>query len=297
VSAGWTAGAVRARALTARRLGPGRARTLAVSSSLSEALELLAATPYGRNVRPGQDLREAQCAVAATFLWHLRVLAGWLPRGGVRLPRAAAGWFEIVNVDQALRGGPMIFDLGALAVAKPSSNGDVRQRLAVSPWGDPGDDDPGSIRWAMRATWAERIARADARARPWASGAVAVAVAAEHFHMGRRLPKRARSIAAHLLGTAAMDAGSLEAMQRRLGPDSRWTLKGVTEPGQLWRAEARCWARIERDGLALLRGSAIGTEPVLGAIAVLGVDAWRVRAALEATAGGARGVEVYDALA
>ena len=137
MSAGWTAGAVRARALAVRRLGPGRTRTLAVSSSLTGALELLATTPYGRNVRPGQDLHGAQRAVAATFLWHLRVLAGWVPSGGVRLPRAAAGWFEIANLEQALRGAPVIFDLGALAAVKPSETGNVRQWLAASPWGDP----------------------------------------------------------------------------------------------------------------------------------------------------------------
>lgn len=297
MSAGWTAGAVRARALAARRLGPGRARTLAVSSSLPEALELLAATSYGRDVAPGQDLLQAQRGVAATFLWHLRVLAGWLPRGGVRLPRAAAGWFEIANLERAMRGKPAIFELGALAVVKSRSSTGVRQALAASPWGDPGTGDPAATRWAMWMAWAERVARADARARPWASGAVAVAVATQHFGAGRRLPEHAHAIAAHLLGTAAMDAASLGTMRQSLGPDSRWALEGMTEPSELWRAEARCHARIERDGLALLRGSALGADPVLGAIAVLGVDAWRVRAALEAAAQGARGVEVYDALA
>ncbi len=297
MSAAWTAGAVRARGLAARRLGAGRTRTLAMSSSLPEALALLVTTSYGRDVEPGQDLLQAQRAVAATFLWHLRVLAGWLPRGGVRLPRAAAGWFEIANLERAMREKPAIFELGALAVVKAQGITDVRQALAASPWGDPGADDPASIRWAIRMAWAERIALTDVRARPWASGAVAVAVATERFGAGRRLPERARAIAAHLLGTAAMDAASLETMRQCLGPDSRWALEGVTEPSELWRAEARCHARIERDGLAMLRGSVLGAEPVLGAIAVLGVDAWRVRAALEAAAQGARGVEVFDALA
>jgi len=79
---------------------------------------------------------------------------------------------------------------------------------------------------------------------------------------------------------------------------ARWALEGATDPDELWRGEARWWSRVERDGFALLgERSGFGSAPVLGAVAVLAVDAWRVRAALELAARGGRPLEVFDALA
>jgi hypothetical protein len=51
---------------------------------------------------------------------------------------------------------------------------------------------------------------------------------------------------------------------------------------------------VEKDGFRLLRGSRPGPDVVLGAIAVLSTDAWRVRAALTAAAAGAGSSEVLD---
>ena len=53
--------------------------------------DLLAATPYGANIRRDQTLAAAQHEVAGTLLWDLRVLAGWLPSDGVRLLRTLSG--------------------------------------------------------------------------------------------------------------------------------------------------------------------------------------------------------------
>ena len=38
--------------------------------------------------------------LAETVLWHLRVLAGWLPPAAVGRLRALAAWFELVNIEQ-----------------------------------------------------------------------------------------------------------------------------------------------------------------------------------------------------
>jgi hypothetical protein len=51
------------------------------------ALSLLVGTPYGHEVRVDQSLEEAQHGVAATRLWHLRLLGGWVPRQGADLVR------------------------------------------------------------------------------------------------------------------------------------------------------------------------------------------------------------------
>src|SRR5689334_25150384 len=101
--AGWVAGSVRARALARRRLGRAGDRALATTGSLGASIVTLAASPYGRDVRAGSSLADAQRAVGATLLWHLRVLAGWQPAEGSQAVRALAGWFEIANVDDLLR--------------------------------------------------------------------------------------------------------------------------------------------------------------------------------------------------
>ena len=56
-------------------------------------------------------------------------------------------------------------------------------------------------------------------------------------------------------------------------------------------------AAVEADGFALLRRPRAGPEVVLGAIAVMAMDAWRVRAALAAAAAGTGSSEVLDAVA
>ena len=91
----------------------------------------------------------------------------------------------------------------------------------------------------------------------------------------------------------------MPALRARLPGDIRWTLEGIDGVGDLWRAEAGWWQRVEHDGFALLRGSSFDQRPVVGALAVLAVDAWRTRAALEAAArGGAAPVlEAFDGVA
>ena len=95
MSTSWVAGTVRATALARRRLGAAGARELAASPGLSEALTSLARTPYGHDIRVTHTLAEAQHAIGATLLWHLRVLSGWLPRGGAEAVRLLAGGFEV----------------------------------------------------------------------------------------------------------------------------------------------------------------------------------------------------------
>ncbi|MFG2884181.1 hypothetical protein ACGFYV_18100 [Streptomyces sp. NPDC048297] len=61
-------------------------------------------------------------------------------------------------------------------------------------------------------------------------------------------------------------------------------------------AEARWWRTVEADATAMLREGRYGPRVVVGAVAVLSVDAWRVRAALESAARGGRPGEVFNAL-
>ena len=306
MAAGWVAGSVRARALARRRLGRAGARALATSGSLPTAVEALAASPYGRDVRAGSSLADAQRAVGATLLWHLRVLAGWQPADGSQAVRALAGWFEIANVDDLLRalsgaGRPEPYRLGRLAVAwsrlvGATSTEQVHRVLTASAWGDPGGETPWQVGLGMRCAWAERVAEVSETTRRWAAGGAALLLARERFGSGRTLPERAVAPAVRLLGSGVLAAASIPEAAARLPATARDALAGVTGPEHLWEAEARWWTRVERDGFAMLRGPRFGLDAPVGTVAVLAADAWRVAAALELAARGGP-VEVFDALA
>ncbi|MET8763375.1 hypothetical protein [Lentzea sp. NPDC004782] len=298
MSAAWIAGGVRARALLRRRAGAVRAREIAGCSSVAEAVQLLVAGPYQRDVRAGQSLEEAEHGVAATLLWHLRVLAGWQPRAGAELVRLLAGWFEMANVVEHLRvlageAPGRAFQLGTLATAWPrlaatSSVAELRQALAASPWGDPGADDPRRIVSAVQLGWAARVAGGVPQARFWAAGGAALLVAREHFLLGHPVAVPA------LLGDAG-GRGFAEFVTRLPG-EAGWALEDVGDPADLWQAEERWWARVESDARTLLRGRGFGPGAVVGCAALLAVDARRVRAALECAARGGSELEAFDAI-
>lgn len=316
MKAGWAAGGVRARAMAQRRCGAGAARSLASCDSLSEAVDRLSSTPYGHQVRSGMTLGEAQHAVTATTLWHYRVLSGWVPTEGVQLLRVMAAGFEIANVDRLLDSyatasdqveserapldlGPT-YQLGALATAWPRleqirSAAALRATLARSPWGDPGQDSPWAVRMGMRLAWAHRaVALLPTR---WVLGATALLVARERFAAGHELSGAARGMAESLLGVSAISAVSLPELVTALPGDAGWALAAVTSPSGLWLAEAGWWKQVERDAFHDLRTGLLQAPTLVGAAAVLAVDAWRVRAALEVAARGGTAREVFDVVA
>jgi len=306
VGAGWVGGVTRARALLSRCLGIQGARELASAPTLGDALRQLAATPYRRDLLSDADLPQAQRAVSGTLLWHLRVLAGWLPRAGSNALRALAGGFEIANVEDRLRffagaEPPEPYRLGALAtawrrLARAGSPAELRAALAASAWLDPGGEDPATVATVLRIAVAARTAEAVPPARRWAAGRAALLAARDRYVTGRPLPAAAARRAAPLLGPRAVGAASFEEFRRHLAPDAGWVVDGVEEAADLWRAEARWWSVLDRDGRELLRGTRFGLAPVVGAVAVLSADAWRVRAALELAARGGGPPEAFDAL-
>jgi hypothetical protein len=307
VTTAWVAGSVRAKALARRRLGIAGTRRLARSRDLQEALGTLVRTSYGHDVRIEQTLAEAQHAVAACMLWHLRVLSGWVPREGADMLRILAGGFEIANVDEqvrALRGESTEppFRLGALAAARgrlahAASLAELRAVLSGSAWGDPGADTAAAIHLGLRLSWAARVAIGVPRAEPWAAGAAALLLARETIVAGHRLPATSARTAESVLGSTWVEARTLRDFAAALPPSARWAIADLGQPEELWRAEAAWWRRVEDDGFALLRTAAFGDAAVLGAVGVLAVDSWRVRAALEAAARGGLGPEVFDAMA
>ncbi len=306
MSAGWVAGSVRARALAHRRLGNETARQLAASGSLHDAQQALGRTAYARRIRPGQDLATTQHSVANALLWDLRVLAGWLPQDGVRQLRVLAAWFEMANVDemlQAFAGRPAgaEFQLGALATAWPrlreaGSRAGLLAALATSDWRDPGGDTDHAVRLGMRARYAARAAALGDPVRDWAAGAMALLVAGELRDAGR-VDGAVLSDAPAMLGPAALRATTLDELADRLPSSARWVLDGISAPADLWRAEATWRSKVEQDGLRLMHNTRLDSQAVLGAVAVMACDTWRVRAALEVAARGGMPLEAYDELA
>ncbi|WP_461170675.1 hypothetical protein [Arthrobacter sp. Z1-15] len=96
---------------------------------------------------------------------------------------------------------------------------------------------------------------------------------------------------------ASSDTAALETLRSTLPPAAAQALDGVERPAGLWRAEAALAARIESDGFSLLRAGLPGPDVVLGAMAVLAADAWRVRAALASAAVQTGTSVVLDAVA
>jgi hypothetical protein len=307
VSAAWVAGSVRAKAMTRRRLGRAAVRALAESTSSAEALVTLSRGPYRDNVRADQTVGAAQRGVVEAVLWNVRVLAGWLPREGAAMLRALVAAVEIANVhDHLLRLGgvdtPAPYRLGGLAtawsrLAGTSSPEEVRQVLATSPWGDPQASTPGDIVVTMRTVLADRVISAVPWSLPWSAGAVALQVARELFVNERPLPRHAALTAARVIGSKPMSTGTLTDFVDALPATARWALAEVGDASRLWHAEAGWWARVERDAMAMTRRSAPGPEVPVGAVAMMAVDAWRVRAALEVAARGGNPAGAFDAVA
>ena len=180
---------------------------------------------------------------------------------------------------------------------RTTSAPDLRRALAASAWGDPGGESPREITLWLRTTLADRVVAAVPEAGVWASGATALLVAREVFLEGRRLPEHARLAASRVIGPAAVSATSLPELAAALPARARWALADVDRPDALWRAEARWWARVDEDATALVRHARTGRGVLVGAVGLMAVDAWRVRAALEVAARGGGPTEALDAVA
>ncbi|MGW9403653.1 hypothetical protein ACWGQ2_06720 [Arthrobacter sp. NPDC055585] len=276
----------------------------------------------------GPELAAAQHATRRSVLWQLRVLAGWLPVSGARMVRAAGAAFELANItvlarrlqeDAAEEAGtplrrsvalPEYFELGGLATAWPrlSRAGNIAElvdMLRTSPWGDPGT--PEDLADTLGVVWIRRLAAAAPQTRSWmVSGAALLAARRVLVQPGtsgepgsavRPDPEsRLNSLLQPMIGGTWAQAQDVDSFRAALPAAAAPVLVGVEEPGDLWRAEAALRARVEEDAFRLLRSGLPGPDVAVGAVTVLAVDAWRVRAAMAAAASGG-GSEVLDAVA
>ena len=307
MSAAWVAGSVRARLLLERCAGVERVKELAGAASLSEAVVKLAGTAYAPVAKSSRaTLEEAQRGVAGCAALQLRVLAAWLPPEAKPLLRSLAAWFELVNIENRLAyltGGELrpSFELGVLssvweAAASAQSADELRRLLQRSSWGDPGSDDPQDIHLALRVAWARRVATQVPEARAWAAGGIAILIAEEMLVADH--PRNLVQAEHAGLGTAWVGAETLRELRAQLPPRATWALAGIDTPAELWRAELDWWRVVGSEAKAMTRSRLEGREVVVGAIALLGLDAVRVATALAVAAqeGSETAREAFDAL-
>lgn len=302
VNVAWVAGAIRGRALASRGLMEGALEHLGAQSSLTEALGLLAGTTYRHAIDPGMELGAAQRAVSATALWHLRVLAGWLPPQGVEGVRAVAGWWESRNLEDlavaltrvgAPAGPP--YHLGTLATvwsraSRARTPEELRSVLARSDWGDPGGEALSDILVGAGLGWARLLHRAIPERPEWGAGALALIAAKTRF-LGDGADGRGSRGVPRIpeLGRRWEGAGQMGEFVSSLPKEARWVVRDVDGADDLWRGELSWWVRVAADAKALLRERlpGRGRAVVIGAAASLLADSWHVGTALARAARGA----------
>jgi hypothetical protein len=271
-------------------------------------LALLATSSYAPRLAGVTSLAAAQRATSETLLWQLRVLAGWLPPGGTGLVRAIAGIYErdnIVALARRLVGGPELseaYELGGLATAWPrlqrqQSLPALTEALQQSAWGILGPIDTIALRDVLTLAWLRRLSAAAPAASSWACSA-SVLVAVRMLLVDQTVPtSRVLDLVRPWIGREWASTRDLDAFRASLPRSARTVVDGIDDPAGLWRAEARMRAEVETDGFRLAHASLPGPDVVLGAIAVLAVDGWRLRAALAAAEAGTGSSEVLDAVA
>jgi hypothetical protein len=205
---------------------------------------------------------------------------------------------NVENLLAGLTGAPAFppYDLGRLDTAwsrvrHASSTETVRQRLAASPWLDPGAEDAAAIETWLQLSWAQRVSDEAAAAARLAAGWAALVVGRRRF-----VEDAATFEWKHLrlLGARWPEAGDLDAFRQCLPSDAALVLDGVSNPADLWRAEVRWWRTLDLSGQRLLRRPGSGPEAVVGAFSVLLADAHRVQGALELAARGDADEGVVD---
>ena len=122
-------------------------------------------------------------------------------------------------------------------------------------------------------------------------------VARERFAFERELNHTTSEVADKLLGRRWLTANSLAEFRHHLTDSASWSLVGVDDPADLWRAEAAVARRVEAESVPMAASSKPDRSAVIGIMALLLIDLRRVLAIVELAGRGPDPVEVFDAVA
>lgn len=316
MTAGWVAASTRGRSLLHRTIGTDGSRALATADSWQQARSLLATTVYGTSLAADADRRSARAASMAATIWQLRVLSGWLPPTATALARVFAAPVEIGQIEHHLArlegpadtrsaAAPPVH-LGSLGTAIPRAErattpDQVRDVLARSAWGDPGGNDRATIGLGLRVAWGRRLVRQAPATTEWVHGAAAVLIARERFLFDREIPEVPAHGLDQLLGTRWRDASSCAELAAGVPKSASWPLRAIAvssdPPSDLWRSELAVIRRVAADAIRIVDSGRNGRATVAAIMALLLVDLWRVRAAIESAGRERIATEVFDAVA
>ena len=303
LSPGWVAGSVRARHMLARRLGRGRvgARPAPVARRGAGAL---AGSAYGRALPPGHGPRRRPArgrgddALARARARGLDAAARRSSRSarsppGSRSPTSTTASPISRGADGRRRSSSAASSTRGRASPGAQSAGELRAVLVGHAVGRPGHRRcrRGS-RWRCACRGRRRVLDAvdggggvGGRRRRAAAGPRAAA----RRPAGRRaLSARARPASDRAGRRRRRRRGAARGAcrPRRVGPRGASTSRPSSGA-----AEGAWWRRVEADAERLARSAHLGRRGARsGSVVLLGVDAWRTAAALEAAARGGRGV-------
>jgi len=303
---GWVAPAIRGEALVRRLIGVRGALSLA-EADWPGARRALSSSMYGADLPADASRAQARRTAMEATAWQLRVLAGWVPPGRSAIPRLFAAPMEIANIEGRLaeiegRDSHRPIRLGSLVVVWPrvaaaTSAGQIRASLATSVWGDPGGVEPSTISLALRIGLARRLSVQLPQFTDWARGAMAVLVAREQYGFARPINQTTSRAVDRFFGRRWRQASSVSSLRETVPKSAAWPLDGVESAADLWRAELAFVHRVAGDAEHLTARGRYDESTLVGVMALLLVDLWRVLAAVEVA--GRRPIprEVFDAVA
>lgn len=220
--------------------------------------------------------------------------------------RALAGWFELANIDARLAAlvgdgrETRPFVLGTLATAwrtaeRARTIEELGDAVAASAWNAQPASSPAELALGLRVAWGRRVQDAVPQAREWVEGAGAL-LAARELLVARSTAHTAQLLRYPGIDERVLAADTIADLRATLGARARWALAAVAAPSDLWRAELGWWNRVADDAQVLVRGTD-DEAVVLGAVALLAVDAQRTARALQSAAQAAAGPSTREILA
>jgi hypothetical protein len=172
---------------------------------------------------------------------------------------------------------------------------ELEKELARTLWASPSEDMP--LRDRLTLAWLRRLDAATPAVRRWHEAVLVLLIAKNRLIDETPPPPALKEEAVRLVGSSWERTRNLEELRAALPSVPGRLLADVDAPEELWRAEKALRLKVEDDAFAWIRSPRPGSQVILGSVAVLASDAWRIRAALASAARGGEAAEGLDVVA